>query len=313
MPLPGAALLLTLTFANRVASQVSREGRGGVEASMRRGQDLLRNGKVEEAERAFLEATRLDPSEVLAWNGLGQARHAMKNWPSSLEAFERARDLAPKEAKLHANVGICRFELQEYEGATEALGQALRLDPSYGKPRIFLGRIAAERGDLRAAEEELRQAAASSPQEPLAPYYLGLFLFKARRYAEAAEAFEACLRISPDLPSAHLNLGLSLVRLGQREKGEAHLERFRRLTEVLLKDQERRLKVATRLTAAREEVESGRLEGALRWALEARDLAPEVPAVHALLAEIYARQGRREESERERREFLRLEQASVPR
>ncbi len=294
-------------------AQETREPEGAARGRVERGRERMRAGRPEEAEKEFLEATRLAPRDAAAWNGLGQARYAAKKWPSSLEAFEKARDLLPDEAKIHANVGICRFEMQQYEPAEAALREAVRLDPSYGKPRIFLGRIADDRGSPEEAERELRAAVEASPEEPLAPYYLGLLLFKNRRYAESAAAFQACLAVSPDLPSAHLNLGYSLVRLGERGRGEAHLETFRRLTGVFLADQERRLKVATRLTAAREDLEAGRVDGALRWALEARDLAPEVPAVHALLAEVYARQGRKEESERERREFLRGEAESRPR
>jgi tetratricopeptide (TPR) repeat protein len=296
--------LLLLTPVTLASAQAPPKG--GAPARLRQAEGLLAAGRHEEAAREAEAATALDPRSVVAWSLLGRARYAQKLWAPALEAFERARSVDPQEPKVWASAGICLFEMQRYEEAEEALRRAAALDPSYGRPHLFLGRIATERGDLARAEEEHRRAAELDAAEPLSHYFLGLLLFKQRRYEEAVSAFERTLRVSPDLPSAHLNLGLALTRLGRDREGREHLERFRSLTEVQLAQDERRLRVATRLQAARVDLEAGRLDSALGFLLEARDLAPEVPAVHALLAAAFDRLGREEEAHGARREAQRL-------
>src|SRR5712691_10946394 len=66
-------------------------------AAIERGQALLASGRIAEAEKAFLEATRAEPDSVVAWSSLGQARYQAKRWEEALEAFERALLFAPSE------------------------------------------------------------------------------------------------------------------------------------------------------------------------------------------------------------------------
>ena len=96
------------------------------------------------------------------------------------------------------------------------------------------------------------------------------------------------------------------MRLGKKDEGERHLQRFRTLSDIAIKDQQKRIRVTSRLQGAQQELEARRTDSALTMLLEALELAPEVPAVHLLLAEVYARQGRTEDSRKERAEFERL-------
>jgi len=297
-------LLLALSAAALPAQDPA--SLAGVPARLSRGEALLGQGRPKEAAEEAEAATKEDPESLGAWALLGRARYAEKRWADALVAFRRGLGIAPEEPRLIASAAICHFELHEYGDAVPLFQRSAERDPSYGKPHLYLARIAAERGEIEEAELEFRAAASLDPGEPLAHYFLGLHLFKQGRHEESAAAFRACLVASPDLPSAHLNLGLSLTRLGKTEEGRQHLDRFKRLTDVQLAEEERRLRVSTRLAAGRLELEAGRFDAALPHFIEALAIAPEVPAVHAFLAETYARLGRREESARERAEFERL-------
>lgn len=270
------------------------------------GQALLSSGRPAEAEKALAAAVELDARSVVAWNLLGHARYAQSRWDTALEAYSRALAMAPGEAKLHANAGMCRFEMHAWDEALSHFREALRIDPRYGKPHLYVARIAAERGDAETALRSFRRAAEVDPSDPVIRFHLGLFRFKRREWAEAVRDFEACLALSPDMPSAHLNLGQALLRLGDRARGETHIARFKALTDVTLAAEQLRVRVATRLNGARREMDAGRLDAAMALIMEARELAPDVPQVHAFLAEIHARQGRPEESRRARAEFERL-------
>jgi len=276
------------------------------------GRRLLQTGRILQAEEMMARAVALDEENGAAWNLLGHIRYAAKHWPEAIAAFERARALRPEEPRLLTSIGICRFEMRQYDEARVALRAALALDADLARPYLFLGRISRTLGEAEAAERELRRAVDLAPEDPLHHYYLGLLLFKEGRYEEAAGNFRRCLELSPDFPSAHLNLGLVLTRLGRREEGRRHLERFEALTEVATKDQQKSLRVASHLNAAREDLEAGRTDSALALALEALEIAPEVPIVHLHLALIYSRMGRADESRQARAEAERLQRTGTP-
>lgn len=279
---------------------------GGLRREVVRAQQLVRAGHLREAEAQLSAATGRYPESPHLWSLLAQVRFGERRYERAIAAFERALALLPDEAKLYNGLGASYFELQRYDEATHAFESSLALDPGAGRPHLFLGRIAFERGDHAAAERHLRAAAERSPEEPLAHYHLGLFLVDRGRLEEAAQAFEACLARSPDLPGAHLNLGNVYRRLGEREAARRHLARFQQLSRVINADTRKRARLSHLLGAARADLEGGRLDAALALVLEAREIAPEEPAVHAYLATLYERQGRAAESERARAEFERL-------
>jgi Tfp pilus assembly protein PilF len=275
------------------------------------GRELFDAGRFDQAEKQFELAVAKRPEDAGAWTMLGQARYAQKLWAKACEAFERVQALAPNDARPLGNVGVCRFSLQQFDAAATAFERAVKLDPTYSRGHLYLARIAAERGADDAAELEFGLAVRSAQPEPLAPFYYGIYLFQARKLDEAAAQFERCLELAPDLPGAHMNLGLIRRRQGDGTDAEAHLRRFRELTEVQIADRKLQLKVTHLLRSANDEIEANRFDSALGAALEAARAAPELPLVHQFLARIYALQGRAADAAREQERFRSLSEKAA--
>lgn len=268
------------------------------QAELVQGQQLFAAARYEEAELAFGTATRKEPQNAAAWNLLGLAHHAQKEWGSAATAFERALAIAPQERLLHQNLGVARFELHELDKARVCFEKAIALDAQDSRSHLFLARIALARGETEAAERELALAVAAKEPDPLAFFHQGVFLFQARRLDEARKALERAVELDPGLPGAHLNLGLVLRRSGDEAGAERHLARFRELSEVLVGEERKRQRVTAHLKAANADIEAGNAAAALQSALAAREEMPELPLVHRFLARIYALQGRPEDAAR---------------
>lgn len=65
------------------------------ELSKRATQELLQ-GRLEQADKLFEQATRVAPNNVAAWRGLGLTRERLGHKDDALRAFRRALSLAPK-------------------------------------------------------------------------------------------------------------------------------------------------------------------------------------------------------------------------
>ena len=294
-----------LALAGPVSAQTAQKSSSSAN-EMALGQQLLATGRLAEAERAFAAAVAKTPGDAGAWNYLGNARFAQKLWTPAIEAFERARALLRSNGQVSDNIGACWFSLSEFERARECFERAVALDAGDARAHMFLGRLAASRCDDATAESEYKLALAHARDEPLAPLYWGLYLFQHRRLDEAKQAFELCLQISPDTPGAHLNLGLILQRQGDKPQAEAHLKRFRELSDVQHSDERKQVLLTHLLRAANDDAENGRYDSAVAALLQAVEVAPELPLLQKALERVYRLQGRTDDAARalERFEML---------
>ena len=103
------------------------------EALMREGDTYLEEGKLKEAERAFLRAVAKNPRQPKLYNRLGAIYLKQRNYTDALEAFQAARDLDATRASRHYNVALTAWHLGKRAKAKEAINEALRLDGSSAK------------------------------------------------------------------------------------------------------------------------------------------------------------------------------------
>jgi Tfp pilus assembly protein PilF len=264
-----------------------------------RAQKALASAKFDEAERALRQAVALEPTSVVAWVKLGQARYALKSWDAALEAFERALALQPDNVQILTNIGVCAHGRGDEQRARGALERTLQLDASNSRAHLFLARVEWAEGRSEPAEASFRRALEQARVEPIAAHDYGMFLYQSRRYGEARAVFERALTLLPDHPTTHLHLGLALDRTGEPVAARAHLQRFQELNDFSVAEHKLKLKLASLFESAQRDIEAGNPDAALATALAARELAENVPAVHVLLQRIYALLGRASDAERE--------------
>jgi tetratricopeptide (TPR) repeat protein len=87
------------------------------------GNALNRQGKLDEAIKAYDEAIRLDPKYVAAWGNKGNALDGQGKYDEAIKAYDEAIRLDPKYAIAWNNKGI----------ALEALGKTTEANAAFAK------------------------------------------------------------------------------------------------------------------------------------------------------------------------------------
>ena len=143
-------------------------------------QRLLHEGKVDEAERAFLAILEVDPAHREALNvaGLIALRNGELTRASSL--LERALATAPSDPVTLHHIGLAREARGDLAGALQAQSLAVRANPDFHVGRLHVGRLMVLTGDpdgaavqyaraLGAAQATGQWLNAASTPEPLRP------------------------------------------------------------------------------------------------------------------------------------------------
>ena len=275
-------------------------------SGLARAEQLLASGRAEEADQVLSGVRDGSERGLLALNLRGRIKAARARWQEAQAAFADALVLAPEDGQLRQNLGVAHFELRQVPDARRELQRALELLPNLVIPHLYLGRIAEEASDCVTAEAEFSRARAKAPTDPWPAYFLRGLLLRERRATEACEAFAAAVATNPNLPAIRWNFGLALARAGRTIEAEDQFAAFKALTDALSQDIGTKHRVASRLQSAQSDLALGRPEAALVYLFEARELAPEVPGTHLLLAECFKRLGKGPEEKAARSEYDRL-------
>ncbi|MEQ8850647.1 MAG: tetratricopeptide repeat protein [Phycisphaerales bacterium] len=204
-------------------------------------------GRLDEAERLYLDVLREDPDNA-----------------DALHLF-----------------GLLSGQLGREDAAIESIRRAIQVNDGHPAYHYSLGRALAGRGDMAEAEAEFRRAI--EIHEPLAPAHLelGLVLDRMDRPDEALRSFEAAVQHKPDYSAAYFHAGNILRRSGQ---GDAALQSYRRAIELDANNVEASLNLALLLREAGKLEES---EQTLRALAERRsDFIPARSTLGAVLLDM---------------------------
>jgi tetratricopeptide (TPR) repeat protein len=153
------------------------------------------------AEACFLDAARLQPSEM--------------RWPYYLGHVARLRNQTDQAAAL--------FE------------RALTMQPDHVPSLVWLGAMSLLQGKNDAAEVALDKALTLQPREPAALYHAGRAALAKKQYAKAITSLTGALELQPQASSIHYPLSLAYRGLGDAKNADAHL-RLRGTVDVPLAD-----------------------------------------------------------------------------
>jgi len=122
------------------------------------GKIKLAKGDVKNATALFIEAKRLDPSNVEAWINLGSIYHSMNKLESAILCNERAISFDTHNEIGRFNLGCC---LRDVEGslvqALEMFETVLELNPNHVYARYNIGCIRQQLGDYKQALDSYKQ------------------------------------------------------------------------------------------------------------------------------------------------------------
>lgn len=96
------------------------------------GDDLVDQGKYDEALGYYAQAIALEPRQAMAWAGRGVALNYLGRYVEAKVALEEAIAISPGYAKAWYQKGIALSGLGQYEDAIIAYDKALEIYPEYG-------------------------------------------------------------------------------------------------------------------------------------------------------------------------------------
>lgn len=194
---------------------------------LRKADHALAGGDYFLAEKAFREATRLEPTNLEAHKGLALTLSAADRYAEAAEAYQRIVDLiddlrrrrptspatAPDQdglkvrriARHNQAVALCRTgELAKAQGIFQALADE---DPSAIQYRFNLAAVLQARGQLAEALEAWEQVAAMADKLPrddavAAWWAKGQMHMELGHYNDAIEAYSRVTNLTPDDPRA---------------------------------------------------------------------------------------------------------------
>jgi tetratricopeptide (TPR) repeat protein len=100
------------------------------------GNQLLRRGRLAEAEAIYERAVDLSPNFVQAWNNLGLAYQAQRKFGKAKRAYKQAIELAPNFAIVHYNLGTAYEASGSYKKMISSYQRALELDRRLSLPEF---------------------------------------------------------------------------------------------------------------------------------------------------------------------------------
>ena len=212
---------------------------------------LLQQGKLEEADKLFLQAHQLDENNIDALNLLGIRSYQKQHYSSALDFLNRANQLAPGSAQTLSNLGLIHNSLFEFaealrffnlaiqcdsnipethnnrgnalkglgknDEANKAYERAIALRPNYAEAMSNQGVLLLEMGKIDKAIALLESAIQANPHFAVAYNNLGNAFTQIEHYDDAFQCFERALQINPNYLDACLNFGNSLKKCKQYE------------------------------------------------------------------------------------------------
>jgi len=286
--------------------------------------------RFEEARDAFRRVVAATPEDGSSWAFKGLCEFELRSYDRALSDLQRAQAL-----------GLPNKEI--YHVATYHLGALLTRYEQFEESLELLARLAREGNESMSIVEALGLSVLRLPFLPseLPPQKREMVLMAGRatvqwangRRTAARAGFEELLLRYPETRNVHYAFGVFLLR----EDPDTALEEFNRELRLSAFHVEAMLQIALEknlraeheeaLALARKAVElapgnsAGRnilgrillnmddVEGALKHLEEGIKIAPLSREMHFELARAYARAGRKEDADRERKEFRRLDEA----
>jgi Flp pilus assembly protein TadD len=156
-----------------------------------RGERLLVNGRVTEAQSVFEQAIADDPEDARAWLDLGLTQEAKGDLASAERAYRRATDIDPRFAEAMNNLGVLLREGGNLQEAISVLERAVSLDSDLTAARFNLGLAYEDQGRFDDAEREYLATIEQLPGDPVPRINLAMMYLEAGRMEDAASQFRA--------------------------------------------------------------------------------------------------------------------------
>ncbi|MCP4839456.1 MAG: tetratricopeptide repeat protein [Planctomycetes bacterium] len=185
-------------------------------------------GEWDHAEPAFAEASRLKPESYDAQFGHGLALQMLNRVIEAVAAYHRALTIDPMSGNASLGVATSYLQLEEPQHALPFAERAVELDPDDGRAWISLGAAAEQVGDHEKALDAYLAASERLEASPELKHNLLHAYARAKRYQEVVGIARSMLADQANADAAE-RMGWAYFRLGNYEKSA---NAYRRAVEI---------------------------------------------------------------------------------
>jgi tetratricopeptide (TPR) repeat protein len=283
-----------------------------------------------QARDAFINLVELEPKRGQVWGMLGLCEFQTGNYERAVTALQRGRSLGldgnqQLESVVRYHTALLYIRFEQFEIGYEILREFLRVGNNNPKIVQAFGLTILRMPVLP------KDIPADKSEEVMLAGQAGMSM-AARRLDEAGKAFETLANRYPNNPNVHYSFGV--FQLAQ--DADAALKEFQRALEItplhqpamvqmafeyLKRDQyndalplaERAVQLAPKMYPARNVLgrvllQLGQIDRSVKELEEGVRLAPSSPEMHFALARAYTRAGRKQDADREREIFKKLQE-----
>jgi len=202
-------------------------GQDSVQYYLNEGTKSYELEKYSSAERAFSEATRLDPSNYNAVKKLADSKHKQDKFEDAILLYNNAENLNSTDPELYFNRGAAYVFTQDFRLAIKDFNRSIEMRPDFPDVYYYRGYCLAEQARYKAAIADYDKAILLKPDYPAAYYNRGAAKAELKSYEAGMTDFEKALDMKPDLVNGRINIALS--KLGMKKYEEAIVD----LTKVI--------------------------------------------------------------------------------
>ncbi len=296
-------------------------------------------GHLDEAIAKVKEALAEDPDIVEAYMLLGNFQKKAKKPAEAIASYRLALERDPDHQGALFSLAVAYKDMGRLEEARVGFDRARQLDPRNGKVLFQLADLYMRRGEQDKAQAVIQDALSRKVDEHRFLLKLGESQIEAKHYDDAEKSLKLALEKKPGLDTASFNLGLAYEERGEIDKAiEAYqaelahnakasraafnlaklLQKKGRLGEAVAlfrRSAELQPEFGTgQLYLAKALLDTGDLAGAAEWARKGLSAKPDpryAPLGHFVLADVFNRQGRDADAQREAAIAERLQRAGT--
>ncbi len=187
------------------------------------------NIQLEAAVNSALQATDIDPGNILGWTRLAELQLANGHYTEAKQAVEHARSIQSDHPRALLMMGfVALFEL-DLTTAEQQFTKAIEADSNNPDAWLGLGLAQLRDGKLETGRQSLEIAVSLAPTHSLLRSYLGRAYFEEKREIDANEQWLLALDFDSKDPTPPFYLGVNQLFINDPLRAIESLERSRKL------------------------------------------------------------------------------------
>ncbi len=166
--------------------------------------------KMDQAEKKIKDVLNKDPSVLEARYILGNIYSKQKKYDEAIEEYKKALEVDPEYYESIFGIALAYKKSGKYDEAIVGFKRLIDIDPKDTKPLLHLGDIYEVQGELDEAMRYLKSAVTIDPEAPVFHNNLGAVYLKREMLDEAENEINTALSIERSIPllNAHFNMAL---------------------------------------------------------------------------------------------------------